>query len=98
MESPYTYITAFTVLSSIIGLIFTIIWIIIGWRAMRAHERLAENSSLMIHLLKNKPDGRHDKDAEQRKLYHIFLNEVPDAVSMPLTERQQLFKTWLNER
>jgi len=29
------------VLSSLLGLVTTVFWIIVGWRAMRAHEEIA---------------------------------------------------------
>lgn len=30
------------VLSSVFAVITTILWLVIGWRAMRAHERIAD--------------------------------------------------------
>ncbi len=30
------------VLTAIVGLITTVFWMIVGWRAMRAHERISE--------------------------------------------------------
>jgi len=30
---------------AIFGIVTTIIWIVIGWRAMRAHERIADTAS-----------------------------------------------------
>jgi uncharacterized membrane protein len=30
------------VLALIFGIVTTILWLVIGWRAMRAHERVAE--------------------------------------------------------
>lgn len=32
----------FAVLLALFGIVTTILWIIIGWRAMRAHERIAD--------------------------------------------------------
>jgi len=40
---------SFTIIAGIIGLITTILWLIIGWRAMKAHESLAESTAL-LHL------------------------------------------------
>jgi uncharacterized membrane protein len=34
--------TAFVVLTSILAIVTTIFWMIVGWRAMRAHERIAD--------------------------------------------------------
>jgi uncharacterized membrane protein len=32
---------ALAVLTSIVGLLTTIFWLVVGWRAMRAHEEIA---------------------------------------------------------
>jgi len=32
----------FTILASTLAVITTIFWMIVGWRAMRAHERIAD--------------------------------------------------------
>lgn len=34
--------TILVVLSAILGIVTTIFWMIVGWRAMRAHERIAD--------------------------------------------------------
>ncbi len=34
--------TALVVLTSILAIVTTIFWMIVGWRAMRAHERIAQ--------------------------------------------------------
>jgi hypothetical protein len=31
----------------LIALFFTIFWMVVGWRAMRAHEKLADNVELI---------------------------------------------------
>lgn len=38
---------SFAVIAGVFGLITTILWLIIGWRAMRAHEALAESTALL---------------------------------------------------
>ena len=38
---------SFAILAGIFGLITTILWLVIGWRAMRAHESLAESTALL---------------------------------------------------
>lgn len=35
-------VTAFTVLASLLAVVTTIFWMVVGWRAMRAHERIAQ--------------------------------------------------------
>jgi hypothetical protein len=39
--------TFLTFLTGLIGLIVTILWLVIGWRAMRAHEEIA-NSAVIL--------------------------------------------------
>jgi uncharacterized membrane protein len=36
-------IQGFSALAVIVGVITTIFWMVVGWRAMRAHERIAES-------------------------------------------------------
>ena len=38
---------SFAIIAGIFGLITTILWLVIGWRAMRAHEALAESTALL---------------------------------------------------
>jgi hypothetical protein len=35
----------FAFVAVIFGIVTTIIWLVIGWRAMRAHERIADTAS-----------------------------------------------------
>lgn len=35
--------TALAILSTILLIVTTIFWMIVGWRAMRAHERIADS-------------------------------------------------------
>ena len=39
IDSPFVALLA--VLTSIVSLVTTIFWIVVGWRAMRAHEEIA---------------------------------------------------------
>ncbi|MEO7996124.1 MAG: hypothetical protein ABI852_01700 [Gemmatimonadaceae bacterium] len=41
---------AFAFVAIFFGLITTVIWMFIGWRAMRAHERLADAAERAIQL------------------------------------------------
>ena len=44
--------TIFPFLIGAFGLVTTIIWLVIGWRAMKAHESLAESSERIRSELK----------------------------------------------
>ncbi len=35
-------------LTFLIGIITTVLWLVIGWRAMRAHEKIADYIEVMV--------------------------------------------------
>jgi len=39
----------FAILAVIVGILSAIFWMVIGWRAMRAHERLADAAEHIAH-------------------------------------------------
>lgn len=41
-------LTFFAVLAFLISIFTTVLWFVIGWRAMRAHEKLADYIELMV--------------------------------------------------
>ncbi len=41
-------ITIFVVFAFLFNIFITILWFVIGWRAMRAHEKMADYIELMI--------------------------------------------------
>lgn len=43
MGATINAIQSLTVLTLLIGLFSAIFWMVVGWRAMRAHEKLADN-------------------------------------------------------
>lgn len=40
-------------LTVLFGIVTTIFWMVVGWRAMRAHERLAEVSEGLLSIRRN---------------------------------------------
>ena len=38
-----------TILSILFGFATAIFWMVVGWRAMRAHERIADSSEKIAH-------------------------------------------------
>jgi uncharacterized membrane protein len=38
-DSSFTYVLGFV--SAVVGLVTTVFWLVVGWRAMRAHEEIA---------------------------------------------------------
>lgn len=81
------------------GILSAIIWIVIGWRAMRAHERMAD--SVVQHLgTLSREDTRNlrKENAASHKHYRQFLLETPDAERLPSKERHERFRDWLRAR
>lgn len=78
------------------GILTTIIWIIIGWRAMRAHERIAD--SVLRHVDALSRGDQHNlrrENATQHKHYKQFILQNPDAEKLPSKERHEQFRDWL---
>ena len=42
INTPHLIGPAFATLAGLVGIAITIFWLVVGWRAMRAHERLAQ--------------------------------------------------------
>jgi len=89
-----------------LGFIFLVTWIVIGWRAMKAHEALATEA-------RRANDRLHDADIRegelslrnqkvalrnQKKLYQSFLRDRPEVDELSSKERHQEFRDWLIEQ
>lgn len=60
----------FAIVSVLFGLFVTIFWLVIGWRAMKAHERIGDAAAEWMHL------QRAEREAKRRA-------ERPDAPIYP---------------
>lgn len=81
------------------GLLSAIIWIVIGWRAMRAHEKIADTLALHVNaLLRGDPHNLRRENATQHKHYKQFIQQNPDAEKLPSKERHEQFRDWLRSR
>ena len=78
------------------GIFTAIIWIVIGWRAMRAHEKIADNVTryLDAHSAGDLHSLRRE-NAIQNKNYRKYLLHNPDAEKLPSKERHERFRDWL---
>lgn len=68
----------------------TILWLVIGWRAMRAHERIADA------LAGERPKaslGRHDAQREERR-FKEFIESEPLARHLDREEQLRRFAEW----
>ena len=78
------------------GILITIIWIVIGWRAMRAHEKIASNVTRYFDTFSvGDLHSLRKENAIQNKNYRKYLLQNPDVEKMPSKERHERFRDWL---
>jgi hypothetical protein len=81
------------------GIITAIVWIVIGWRAMRAHEKISESLSRYVDTLSQDSANKlRRENAMQHKHYKHFVLENPDTENLPSRERHEQFRDWLRSR
>jgi hypothetical protein len=89
----------FAVLSVITGFLVTVFWMVVGWRAMRAHEKIAASLSEDVeqksHLLRSA--SRRDQ-AKPDKTFRDFLDADPLATHLDSTEQMRRFVEWKNQQ
>lgn len=84
------------VIAILFGLLSAIIWIIIGWRAMRAHEQIAEQITRYLEdAYPGDAQNMRRENAAQHKHYRRFILQNPTAENMPPRERHDFFRVWL---
>jgi len=91
-------------ISLLFALLVTILWIIIGWRAMKAHEKIALQCTRYLDLREQElkeeetvQDFRKET-AEHNKEYRRFRKEHPEVTKMLSRDRHLLFREWLDEQ
>jgi hypothetical protein len=79
----------------LITLVVTILWLVIGWRAMRAHESIAH--AVTRHVAAHEVD----RSAELRSgrvsntgLYKQFIDEDLSRAELPARDRHEAFRKW----
>lgn len=81
------------------GILIGLIWIVIGWRAMRAHEKLADSVTLHVNShSRGDPYNLRRENATQHKHYKQFIQQTPDAEKLPSKERHEVFRDWLRSK
>ena len=85
----------FAVISVVTGVVVTIFWIVVGWRAMRAHETIADalstDASQRVRL------ARAQATTEQRT-FRDFLNSDPHAKHLDANEQMRRFCEWKRDQ
>lgn len=90
----------FAFVSIITGCVVTVFWMVVGWRAMRAHEKiaasLADDVDQRGHLLR--AAARNDKGgAEPGRSFRDFLDADPIAKHLDSNEQMRRFVQWKNQ-
>ena len=81
------------ILTTMVGLVTAVLWLLIGWRAMIAHERIADSASRLLEEYK-KANVKSSREEIERNLYHQFLAEANLDKTVSLEKRTELFKNW----
>ena len=86
-------------LVAVFSFVVTIVWLVIGWRAMIAHETLAK--AVSRYVAREEVDRSDEARAEKvtnTKLYKQFIKESPSRADMPARERLEAFRIWCEKK
>jgi len=85
--------------SVIAGCFVTIFWMVVGWRAMRAHEKISEylSADLEQKSLLLRAAQKKDRNTEG-KSFRDFLEADPIAKHLDTTEQMRRFTEWKNDQ
>ncbi|MFT4642088.1 MAG: hypothetical protein ACI8T1_005434 [Verrucomicrobiales bacterium] len=88
---------AFLTLSA--TMLVALAWLVIGWRAMRALEKLAE----AVTQFTNRQESENEVNlrleaASQTRLYKQFLSEDANRTMLPAKNRHEAFRIWLESK
>jgi hypothetical protein len=86
-------------LFALFGLVVTIMWLVIGWRAMKAHEKIAKSVAQHLGTLNAiDPKITEQGNAQHHKLYRQFILEHPELENTSQIARHALFRQWMMEQ
>ncbi len=86
----------FATISVLAGCIVTIFWMVVGWRAMRAHEQIAH--ALMEstgHQAEQFRAQKREDSISEEKAFREFLKSDPLAQHLDAHERARRFAEWI---
>lgn len=76
----------------LLTVVTTVLWLVICWRAMRAHEKMALNMTRYVGAaLAPPPTEFRIQNAQTNRLYKEFLAHDPAAAELPAKERHEIF-------
>ncbi len=88
-------IQGFGALAVIVGIITTLFWMLVAWRAMRAHERIAEALSPELGRQRRASSDAIQKERRREEAsFREFLEADPLAKHMESHEQMRRFAEW----
>jgi hypothetical protein len=88
-------IQGFGALAVIVGIVTTLFWMLVAWRAMRAHERIAEALSADLGRQRRISSEAIQKETRKEEAsFREFLAADPLAKHMESTEQMRRFTEW----
>ncbi len=83
--------------AGLFGVLTTLLWLVIGWRAMRAHERIAD--ALSAEPARRPPrDSSRSQRKDDAPSFRQFLDEDPLAKHLDHTEQLRRYAEWKNRK
>lgn len=83
----------------IFGILTAIVWIVIGWRAMRAHEQIAKQVTRYLdHVTAPDLVNLRRENAEHHRQYKQFIAQNPDVEDLASKQRHERFREWLKSQ
>ena len=89
----------FAAVSILAVCLVTIFWMVVGWRAMRAHEKIAASLSEDLEQKSNLLRSTLKKDRNKdEKTFRDFLEADPVAKHLDSTEQMRRFVEWKRQQ
>ena len=89
-SSDFQIITIVTIITSCI---VTIFWMVVGWRAMRAHEKIAaalkSDSRLKTNLIR-----AQSQEKQEENMFQEFIDANPHVKHLDTTEQLRRYAEW----
>ena len=80
-------------------LLLGLLLLYIAWRAMRAHESLADSMKRYVDAeLASEVRSFSVERVENKRHYKDFLREQPRVADLPAKERHEQFRAWMAGR
>lgn len=77
----------------------TVLWLIIGWRAMRAHESIATSVAKYVESGERNFSAQfRSEGGQQIRLFREFVAEDPSRADLSPKDRHEAFRQWSEAR